>query len=402
MVHDYDIIVVGGGLGGAALAKVLAAQGIRVLVLEREQVFHDRVRGEYVHPWGVAEMRRLGLYELIKQTCGYETRFRISQIVGVLPATQRDLLTTSPHQAGSLHFYHPAMQEVMLSAAASAGANVQRGVAVIGVSPGAAPSVQVHADKGEQRYRARLVVGADGRSSACRRWANFAVDRDPERMIIVGALFTGLSTPNYGVHTFSNPAHSKFAFQVPLGGTRFRCYAGFYQHDGRHRLSGAKAVPDFVELSASAGAPREWFATAELAGPLASFDCSESWVTHPCRAGVVLIGDAAATSDPTFGCGLSLTLRDVRVLSNLLLSEADWDMAAHAYASEHDRYFGALHRLLDWMIQLLYEPDPEAATRRVRAFARIIEDPHRMPDIAGLGPEFPSDDNAYLNLFGEE
>jgi hypothetical protein len=54
------------------------------------------------------------------------------------------------------------------------------------------------------------------------------------------------------------------------------------------------------------------------------------------------------------------------------------------------------------MIKLLYEPNPEAVARRVRAFARIAEDPRRMPDIAGLGPEFPSDDNAYLNLFGEE
>jgi 2-polyprenyl-6-methoxyphenol hydroxylase-like FAD-dependent oxidoreductase len=330
MVHDYDIIVVGGGLGGASLAKALAERGVRVLVFEREQVFHDRVRGEYVHPWGVTEMRTLGLYELIKQTCGYETRFRVSQIIGVIPATQRDLMATSPHQAGSLHFYHPAMQEVLLSAAARAGANVQRGVAVVAVLPGVVPSVLVQGDKSEETYRARLVVGADGRSSACRRWANFTVYRDSERMIIAGTLFTGLSTPNHAVHTFSNPARSEFAFQVPLGGTRFRCYAGFYQQVGRHRLSGAKAVPDFVEISASAGAPREWFGTAKLAGPLASFDCNENWVNHPYRAGVALIGDAAATSDPTFGCGLSLTLRDVRVLSNLLLTEAD-GMWLHAH-----------------------------------------------------------------------
>jgi len=32
---DYDVITVGGGLGGAALAKVLAEKGLRVLVAER-------------------------------------------------------------------------------------------------------------------------------------------------------------------------------------------------------------------------------------------------------------------------------------------------------------------------------------------------------------------------------
>jgi flavin-dependent dehydrogenase len=46
MVAEYDIITIGGGLAGAALAKVLAERGLRVLVLERETTFRDRVRGE--------------------------------------------------------------------------------------------------------------------------------------------------------------------------------------------------------------------------------------------------------------------------------------------------------------------------------------------------------------------
>jgi 2-polyprenyl-6-methoxyphenol hydroxylase-like FAD-dependent oxidoreductase len=71
MAYDYDIIIIGGGLGGAALGKTLAEKGVRALVLERETAFRDRLRGEYMHPWGVAEARALGLYELLKQTCGY-------------------------------------------------------------------------------------------------------------------------------------------------------------------------------------------------------------------------------------------------------------------------------------------------------------------------------------------
>ena len=55
MSASYDIITVGGGLGGAALAKAMADRGYRVLVLERETRFKDRVRGEWLAPWGVAE-----------------------------------------------------------------------------------------------------------------------------------------------------------------------------------------------------------------------------------------------------------------------------------------------------------------------------------------------------------
>ena len=53
MKSDYDLITIGGGLGGAALAKVMAAGGAKVLVLERELEFRDRVRGENLAPWGM-------------------------------------------------------------------------------------------------------------------------------------------------------------------------------------------------------------------------------------------------------------------------------------------------------------------------------------------------------------
>ena len=402
MAHDYDIITVGGGAGGAALAKTLAEKGVRVLVVERETAFRDRVRGEYVHPWGVSELRALGLYDLLKQSCAFEARWRIFQMFGAPPAKARDLLATTPHQAGSLHFPHPQMQEALLGAAIQAGATVPRGATVAEVTPGAAPGVRVQSSQGEHTYKARLVIGADGRSAAYRKWGNFPVNRDPLRMVITGALFSGLSTPNQAVHVFVNPALGQSVFIIPIDEKRFRCYLCYYHQPGRRRLSGHKDAAEFLSACAACGAPGEWFVNAQPGGPLATFDCTETWAAHPYRAGVALIGDAATTSDPSFGCGLGLTLRDVRVLSGLLLSETDWEAAAHAYAAEHDRYSGAIHRLLGWLVQLYYEPGPAAAARRERALARIAEDPRRAPDIPGLGPEAPSDEAAYRNLFGDE
>ena len=57
----YDLIAVGGGLAGAALARALAQHGRRVLVIEREARFRDRVRGEYLHAWGAIEAHALDL-----------------------------------------------------------------------------------------------------------------------------------------------------------------------------------------------------------------------------------------------------------------------------------------------------------------------------------------------------
>ena len=51
----YDLITVGGGMAASALAKSMAESGAKVLVLEQETRFRDRIRGEYMMPWGVAD-----------------------------------------------------------------------------------------------------------------------------------------------------------------------------------------------------------------------------------------------------------------------------------------------------------------------------------------------------------
>lgn len=48
-----DLIIVDGGMAGAALAACMSRSGARVLVLEGSVQFRDRVRGEAMHPWGV-------------------------------------------------------------------------------------------------------------------------------------------------------------------------------------------------------------------------------------------------------------------------------------------------------------------------------------------------------------
>jgi hypothetical protein len=39
----------------------MARSGARVLIVERETKFRDRIRGEALQPWGVAEARKLGI-----------------------------------------------------------------------------------------------------------------------------------------------------------------------------------------------------------------------------------------------------------------------------------------------------------------------------------------------------
>ena len=69
MPLEYDIITVGGGLAGSAVAKVMASRGASVLLVERETRFKDRIRGEALMPSGVDETRRIGVYDALRASC---------------------------------------------------------------------------------------------------------------------------------------------------------------------------------------------------------------------------------------------------------------------------------------------------------------------------------------------
>lgn len=398
---EYDLIIVGGGLAGSALGTALAERGARVLIIEREEKFRDRVRGEGMHPWGVAEARALGIEERLLGTCGHPVRWW-SVYAGTRLLFRRDLIETTPAHLRCLDFYHPDMQRVLLDLAEAAGATVRRHAEVTAVAPGRRPEVIVQTNGVEERFQARLVGGADGRTSRVRHSAGFLLQKDPERLVIAGVLHAGLNLPEDSVHTLNNSSSGQGVLIFPIGAGRFRSYFIYRRYGPYRPLSGDRHATDFAAACVETGASPEWFRRAEVIGPLAAFEGADRWVDHPYRNGVVLIGDAAAASDPCFGGGLSLTLRDVRVLRDHLLAHSNWDTAANAYARDHDRYYGAWRRLTGWRRDLFYEIGREADARRARAFPLLNKEPQRQPDLPALGPEAPSDEAARRRFFGED
>ena len=393
----WDLIVVGGGLAGAALAQAMAAAGARVLVLERERRFRDRVRGEGMHPWGVAEARALGLDASLMAACAHEVRYWTSYR-GSEMLRRRDLVETSPHRAGELTFYHPAMQEHLLGLAVDAGAEVRRGVMVTALAPGPVPSVLADARGGPETFEARLVVAADGRQSRARGWGGFTTRREPRWLAITGVLLEGGKIPADTISVFRSPEFGHAVLLFPLDEARCRVYFCTGRRTEHPWLSGEGNLAQLVTLIAGTGAPVEWFTGARPAGPLATFEAADQRVDGPCRNGVVLVGDAAAASDPCFGCGLSLTLRDVRVLRDRLLSSADWEAAARQYADEHDAYAGALRNVISWQRTVLYGLGPDADRIRENAMPQLARG--LGPDVIGVGPDCAADEAARLQFLG--
>ena len=398
---DYDIITVGGGLGGAALAKAMAEKGCRVLVIEREDEFKDRVRGEWMSPWGYAEAKELGLRDLMLANGGHELA-NWDTFLGPMNAGRREFPATTPQELPALTFYHPQMQEAVLAAAEGAGAEVRRSARARGVNADGSPTVEIEWDGGNEKCSAHLVVGADGRGSPVRKWAGFQVKEDPAGLLLSGILLEDVKANQDAATIVINPFIRQGALSFPQGNGRTRCYFGC-RADAGMRLQGEKDIPRFVSESVRTGLPAEIFEGATPNGPLATFSGADEWTDHPYRYGVALIGDAASTSDPTWGQGLSLTMRDVRTLRDKLLEDDDWDRAGNAYAEEHDRYYNAVHTTEGWLTSLFMEQGPDADERRGRVMPLIAQDPTRVPDTFFSGPEAsPVDEAARRRFFCED
>lgn len=64
--HEADVIIVGAGILGSALATTLARQGRSVILLEKSLKEPDRIVGELLQPGGVQALKTLGLEECLE------------------------------------------------------------------------------------------------------------------------------------------------------------------------------------------------------------------------------------------------------------------------------------------------------------------------------------------------
>ena len=153
-----EVLVIGGGLAGAAAAAHLAHAGRDVCLLERTTGPHDKVCGEFLSFEAQEELRRIGL------DLGALGAVPIRSVAVELG--RRRVEAPLGFAASSLS--RRVLDEALLSRAAETGAEVRRGARVTALArEGAGWSVEV---EGQGRIAARHVMLATGKHDL-RGWA---------------------------------------------------------------------------------------------------------------------------------------------------------------------------------------------------------------------------------------
>lgn len=354
---NFDVIIVGGGIAGSSLGGVLARGGLGVLVVEKETRFRDRVRGEGTWPWGVAEARRAGLADLLAAAGTVEMRAfkRYANGQPIETIWERPASDDIP----GLGFLHPRFQEAAISWAEAQGATTIRPAKAIRFSRNSRPSLSVAIDGSESEFTARLIVGADGKQSMTRRWTEGESVADPENHRMGGVLISGaVYEREWDNFSWADCAAVNW---FAAGPEMTRLYLVMTAQ--RLRETGVdRSFAGLVDFTAR-HAPEGALQHVEQQGPIGFFPNNDIWASRVAGNDVVLIGDAAGAPDPTQGHGTSLLFHDVRTLSELLLSESNWETAIEEFAERRRRAFAVIREVDRWH-NVFFDTSEQAARLR--------------------------------------
>ena len=312
---DLDVIIIGGGPGGATLASLLAMGGYRALVVEKDIHPRDHV-GESITPSTNPIFKRIGFLEKMEDAgfvhkpgaCWTAARSPAGKFVAIR------LGEFPPPDATQLYTYNverDVFDAMLLRHAHELGAKVLQGVTAQHVifEEGRAVGVRVKVTDGWERdLRAKFVIDASGR-----------------RCLIANQLHLKRKDPifnQFGIYSWfkgvepNPPGYEGFLFLHFLG--LERCWA--WQIPMRNGICSVGVVTDKADFKKSGRTEEEFFdslvrRSKPLSHNMRNAERIRPWwiegdysykIDQLAGPGWMLIGDALRFVDPIFSTGVDV------------------------------------------------------------------------------------------------
>lgn len=212
-----DVVVVGAGPTGLALASQLVAYGIRPRIVDRADDRVQESRALAIQPRTLEVLAGLGITDELIAEGNPAVHLRLHTREKVIRVQLYDFGLADTEYPYLLFLSQAETERILVEHLDRAGVSVERGVEVTGLRPDGDRVVATlrRDDGGDESVRARYVVGCDGAHSIVRRAAqiDFAGSSYPQTFVLADLEADGLEPG--AAHAFLTGTGLLFFF--PLG-----------------------------------------------------------------------------------------------------------------------------------------------------------------------------------------
>lgn len=366
--HDADVVIVGAGVLGSALAVALANQGRSVILLEKSLKEPDRIVGELLQPGGVQALETLGLRHTLEDidaipVNGYTVIYHAEQVPIPYPPLRSDGLPKtpeklSPTQRAEGRSFHHGRFVSQLRAAAMSHPNItvyetEATEPITSTATKQVLGVQSITRKTEKDFFfGSLTVACDGYASKFRKAYTRHTPRVKSKFWGLELIDCPLPTPQHGTVVLGHNA-PVLLYQIGTHETRALVDVPEGLSSTSTANGGVKGHLKDVVLPSLPQKVQPSFLAALEKGNLRSMPNSFLPPATNVTPGFAILGDAMNMRHPLTGGGMTVALTDVVLLSTLLAPSNIPDLADTPLVLEQFRTFHWKRKSLSSVINVL-------------------------------------------------